>query len=120
MYNRQNNVLAPNEFTFRFLKDIFTELASLFPDAPYIHLGGDECSKLWWKQDEKTQQFMRSKNLKSETALQTYFIEYVAGIVKQLNRKAVGWHEITEGAVDTSALIMNWADDAKALQVAKK
>jgi hexosaminidase len=119
MYNRQNNVLAPNDFTFQFLKDIFKEVAQLFPST-YIHLGGDECSKLWWKQDAKSQQFIQQKGLKDEVALQTYFIEYVAGILKQMDRKAVGWHEITEGDVDTSALIMNWADDAKALSAAKK
>jgi hexosaminidase len=119
MYNRQNNVLAPNDFTFQFLKDIFKELADLFPST-YIHIGGDECSKLWWKQDAKTQQFIKQKNLKDEVALQTYFIEYVAKQLKHMNRKTVGWHEITEGEVDTSALIMNWADDAKALSAAKK
>lgn len=119
MYNRQNNVLAPNDFTFQFLKDIFKELADLFPST-YIHIGGDECSKLWWKQDPKTQAFIKQNKLKDEVALQTYFIEYVAKQLKQMNRKTVGWHEITEGDVDTSALIMNWADDAKALSAAKK
>lgn len=119
MYNRQNNVLAPNDFTFQFLKDIFKELADLFPST-YIHIGGDECSKLWWKQDAKTQTFIKQNKLKDEVALQTYFIEYVARQLKQMNRKTVGWHEITEGDVDTSALIMNWADDAKALSAAKK
>lgn len=119
MYNRQNNVLAPNDFTFQFLKDIFKELTDLFPST-YIHIGGDECSKLWWKQDAKTQAFIKQNKLKDEVALQTYFIEYVAQQLKQMNRKAVGWHEITEGDVDTSALIMNWADDAKALNAAKK
>ena len=58
--------------------------------------------------------------MKDEVALQTYFIEFVAKQLKQMNRKTVGWHEITEGDVDTSALIMNWADDAKALSAAKK
>lgn len=119
MYNRQNNVLAPNDFTFQFLKDIFKELTDLFPST-YIHIGGDECSKLWWKQDAKTQQFIKQNKLKDEVALQTYFIEYVAKQLNQMNRKTVGWHEITEGDVDTSALIMNWADDAKALSAAKK
>lgn len=120
MYNRQNNVLAPNDFTFQFLRDIFSELAALFPDAPYLHLGGDECSKIWWKQDPATQEFMRKHQLKNETALQTYFIAYTAGVIRSLGKKVVGWHEITDGAVDTGALIMNWANEAKALQLAQK
>lgn len=119
MYNRQNNVLAPNEASFQFLKDIFTELAELFPST-YIHIGGDECSMLWWKQDPNTQAFMKSKNLPSEKALETYFIEYVAKHLKQLHKKSVGWHEIAEGDLDTTTLIMNWSDDKQALAVAKK
>ncbi|MEQ1797771.1 MAG: beta-N-acetylhexosaminidase [Lacibacter sp.] len=119
MYNRQNNVLAPTDFTFRFLKSVFKELTELFPST-YIHIGGDECSRMWWKQDKKTQQFMQKNNLKDETALQTYFIEYIASYLKTLNRKAIGWHEIAEGDLDTSTLIMNWADEKQALSAAKK
>ncbi len=119
MYNRQNNVLAPNDFTFQFLKDVFKELTELFPST-YIHVGGDECSKIWWKQDPATQQFMRRNNIKNEKALETYFIEYIATYLKQLNRKAIGWHEIAEGDLDTKTLIMNWADEKQAIASAKK
>ena len=119
MYNRQNNVLAPTAFTFQFLKTVFKELTELFPST-YIHIGGDECSRMWWKQDKKTQQFMQKNHLKDETALQTYFIEYIAAYLKTLNRKAIGWHEIAEGDLDTSTLIMNWADEKQALTAAKK
>ena len=49
MYNRVNNVLAPTPATFEFLRKVFHEIADLFP-SPYIHVGGDECSKMWWKQ----------------------------------------------------------------------
>lgn len=119
MYNRQNNVLAPNPATFTFLRTIFYEIADLFP-SQYIHLGGDECSKLWWKKDESTQQFMREKGLKDEAALQTYFIEQVSGYLREKNKKVIGWHEIMEGKLDTSTIVMNWANDAKALEAAQK
>jgi hexosaminidase len=119
MYNRQNNVLAPTDFTLIFLKNIFKELCDLFPST-YIHIGGDECSRIWWKQDSLTQRFIRKKNLKNETGLQTYFIEYVAQELKKLNRKALGWHEIAADDLDTSTLIMNWADEKQALSAAKK
>ena len=119
MYNRQNNVLAPNNHTFAFLRNIFDELCKLFP-SNYIHIGGDECSRLWWKTDPKTQDFIRQNGLKDEAALQTYFSNYVAGLLKEKGRKTVGWHEIGDGDIDTSAILMNWADDAKALEIARK
>jgi hexosaminidase len=119
MYNRQNNVLAPNEETFRFLRTVFHEIADLFP-SPYIHLGGDECSKLWWKQSASTQAFMKQKGLKDEAALQTYFIEQVSGYLREKNKKVIGWHEIMEGKLDTSTIVMNWSNDAKAIEAAGK
>ena len=49
IFANQNNVLAPTDEVFSFLKDVFGELMEIFP-SPYIHLGGDECSKKWWKE----------------------------------------------------------------------
>lgn len=119
MYNRQNNVLAPNDSTFAFIQNIFRELTEIFPST-YIHIGGDECSHLWWQRDPKTQAFIRQKGLKNEAGLQTYFTNFAASWLKTLGRQTIGWHEITDGKVDTSAIIMNWADDKKALEVARK
>lgn len=119
MYNRQNNVLAPTPETFRFLRTIFHEIADLFP-SPYIHLGGDECSKLWWKKSDSTQAFMRRNGLKNEIELQTYFIEQVSKYLQEKNKKVLGWHEIMEGKLDTSTIVMNWSNDEKAIEAATK
>lgn len=119
MYNRQNNVLAPKPATFRFLETVFSELLELFP-SKYIHIGGDECSKIWWKQDTATQQFMKEHFIKNETALQTYFIEFIATYLKSKGRQAIGWHEINEGELDTSTIVMNWGGDKQAIEAATK
>jgi hexosaminidase len=119
MYNRVNNVLAPNPATFTFLHTVFHEIADLFP-SPYIHVGGDECSKMWWKQSAATQQFIKENKLKDEVALQTYFIEQVSKYLAEKKKKVIGWHEIMEGKLDTSTIVMNWANDAKAIEAAGK
>lgn len=119
MYNRQNNVLAPNPATFVFLRTIFHEIADLFPST-YIHLGGDECSKLWWKKSASTQAFMKANGLKDEIALQTYFIEQVSSYLKEKNKKVIGWHEIMQGNLAKSTIVMNWANDAKAIEATNK
>lgn len=119
MYNRQNNVLAPKPATFKFLETVFDELLDLFP-SPYIHVGGDECSKIWWKQDPNTQAFMKEKGLKNETALQTYFIEFIAKHLAKKNRQTIGWHEINEGDLDTSTIVMNWGTEKQAIEAASK
>ncbi|WP_210463028.1 beta-N-acetylhexosaminidase [Rufibacter roseolus] len=119
MYNRQNNVLAPNPETFRFLETMFQEVADLFP-SPYIHIGGDECSKIWWKASPSTQVFMKANGLKDEKELQTYFIEQVSGYLAKKNKKVIGWHEILEGDLDTTAVVMNWGGSAEGIAAAKR
>jgi hexosaminidase len=119
MYNRHNNVLAPNEKTFSFLRTVFSEIADLFP-SPYIHIGGDETSKIWWKADLKTQAFMKAYDLKDETALQTYFINQVIEDLKDKGKKVIGWDEILEGNLDSSAIIMNWRGVKVAIEAAKE
>lgn len=119
MYNRQNNVLAPKPATFKFLEKVFDEVVALFP-SPYIHVGGDECSKIWWKQDLATQAFMKQKGLKNETALQTYFIEFIANHLKSKGKQTIGWHEINEGDLDTSTIVMNWGTEKQAIEAASK
>jgi hexosaminidase len=118
MFNRHNNVLAPNEKTFAFLKSVFGEIADLFP-SPYIHVGGDECSKTWWKGDAKTQAFMKQHGLKDETELQTYFIQQVIGYLSAKGKKVIGWDEILEPGLDTSAIIMNWRGVKAAITAAE-
>jgi len=119
MYNRQNNVLAPNPETFRFLRTVFHEIAELFP-SEYIHLGGDECSRKWWKESKTTQAFMRENGLSNEVALQTYFIEQAGAYLREKNKKVIGWHEIMEGKLDSSTIVMNWSNDAKAIEAASR
>lgn len=117
-FNRYNNVLAPNEKTFAFLKTVFGEIADLFP-SPYIHVGGDECSKIWWKADPKTQIFMKEHGLKDETELQTYFIQQVIGYLNAKGKKVIGWDEILEPGLDTAAVIMNWRGVKAAITAAE-
>ncbi|MBN9295748.1 MAG: beta-N-acetylhexosaminidase [Filimonas sp.] len=119
MFNRQNNVLAPNDKTFTFLKTVFDEVADLFP-SKYIHLGGDECSKMWWKADPKTQAFIKQKNLKDEVELQTYFINQVTGYLTAKGKSVIGWDEILEGKLDSSAIIMSWRGEKGGIKAAKQ
>jgi len=119
MYNRQHNVLAPNLATFKFLETVFHEVADLFP-SPYFHLGGDECSTMWWKADSASQEFIREHDLEDEKGLQTYFIEQVAGYLADKGKTVIGWHEILQGDLDTSAIVMDWAGDKEAIAAATR
>lgn len=109
IFDRQNNVLAPSEEVFTFLKDVFNEMMDVFP-GKYIHLGGDECSKIWWRESDDTQNFIKRYQLKDEDGLQAYFVKRIAEIIKARGRQMVGWDEIMDGSLPDGAVVMSWRD----------
>lgn len=119
IYNKFNNVLAPKPEVFDFLRDVFSELCDLFP-GQYIHLGGDECAKKWWKESEESQQFMKEHGLKDEKALQSYFIHFVQQVVNAKGKTVIGWDEIMEGDVSRDCVIMNWRRPEFGVRALKK
>lgn len=114
-----NNVLSPNEKTFTFLNDVFNEVMDIFP-SPYIHVGGDECSKIWWKQSEFCKQFMKDNNLKDEHELQSYIIKKAEGFINKRGRKMMGWDEILEGGLAPNATVMSWRGEKGGIEAAKE
>ena len=107
VYEKQNNVLAPTPAVFDFLTKVYSELCDMFP-GPYIHVGGDECAKSWWKASEQVQQFMREQGLKNEKALQSYFIHHVKKVLDAKGKVLMGWDEILEGGISKECIVMNW------------
>lgn len=102
------NFCAGNEDAFKFLEDIFDELIELFPDSPYIHVGGDEVGKDAWNKCPKCQARMKSEKLKNADELQSYFITRVEKYINSKGRKIIGWDEILDGGAAPNATIMSW------------
>jgi hexosaminidase len=119
MYNRENNVLAPHEKTFEVLDNIFKEVVQLFP-YKYVHIGGDEASKKWWKKSAWVQQFIKDNNLKDEDGLQSYFITRVEKMLNAKNKTIIGWDEILEGGLAPNALVMSWRGEKGGIAAAKQ
>ena len=87
------HVMAPNEFAFRFIEDVLTEVCELFPRAPYIHIGGDEAPKAEWKKCPKCQARMAQLGLGNEEELQAYFTAQLVDFLKSRGKKAIVWNE---------------------------
>ncbi|MFI5453790.1 beta-N-acetylhexosaminidase [Pedobacter sp. UC225_61] len=119
MMNKYNNVLQPTEKTFKFLEDVLTEVMALFP-SPYIHIGGDEGSKVWWKSSSVAQQIMKDNNLKDESALQSYFIHRIEKFVNSKGKTIIGWDEILDGGLAPNAIVMSWRGEKGGIAAAKE
>lgn len=113
-----DDVFVPTENTFKFLENVLDEVMALFP-SKYIHIGGDECPKEYWKQSAFCQQFIKDNNLKDEHGLQSYFIQRIEKYLNSKGRSIIGWDEILEGGLAPNATVMSWRGEQGGIDAAK-
>ncbi|MBP9987755.1 MAG: beta-N-acetylhexosaminidase [Bacteroidales bacterium] len=98
---------AGKDNTVRFLKDVLDEICDIFP-SEYIHIGGDESPRIRWKECPDCQTRMKELGLDDESQLQSYLVREVQNHLASKGRRIIGWDEILDGGVDTTATIMSW------------
>jgi hexosaminidase len=108
-----SNPICPcNPQVLEFAKDIFSEIADLFP-SKYIHIGGDEVDKRNWEKSPVCQAFMKQNGFNSLDQIQSYFTNYMKVFFKSKGKTLIGWDEIIDGGIDSSAVVMFWRPWAK-------
>jgi hexosaminidase len=113
------DVFCPTEKTFAFLEDVLDEVMPLFP-SKYIHIGGDESPKDYWKRSEFCQQLIKEKGLKDEHGLQSYFIQRIEKYINSKGKQIIGWDEILEGGLAPNATVMSWRGEQGGIDAAKQ
>ena len=99
--------------TLQFINDVLDEVMRLFP-GEYIHIGGDESPRVRWQQCALCQQRIRDLGIKAEgkqsaeARLQGWFTTQVQNYLSQHGKRIIGWDELLDCGVDTSATIMSW------------
>ena len=121
---RQPGIMVPaldptREEVYKFLDGFLGEMAALFPDA-YMHIGGDENEGKQWDANPQIQAFMKAKGIKDNHALQAYFNQRVAQILKKYNKRMVGWDEILHPDLPNNVVIQSWRGPASLAEAAKK
>jgi hexosaminidase len=107
-YEKVDNAFCPgNDATFQFIDQVFGEVAQLFP-SEYVHIGGDECFKGFWKTCPKCQRRMADEHLANVEELQSYLVRRAEKILESKGKKLIGWDEILEGGLAPNATVMSW------------
>ncbi len=115
-----NDVFCPGkELTFEFLQNILDEVCALFPST-YVHIGGDECPKYYWKSCPECQARIKAEGLKDENELQGYFTRRIDRYMQSKGRRIIGWDEILEGGVSPTSVVQSWRGLAGAVAAAKQ
>ena len=114
-----DDIFVPSENTFKFLENVLDEVIQLFP-SKYIHIGGDEAPKTYWKESAFCQKLIKEKNLKDEHGLQSYFIQRIEKYLNSKGREIIGWDEILEGGLAPNATVMSWRGEKGGIDAAKQ
>lgn len=107
--SRTNVLCAGNDSVFVYMEKVIAELAALFPSR-FIHIGGDEVSRVYWDQCAVCRQRIRDEHLKSAEELQSYFLKRVSKIVISKGKLPIGWYENLPGGLPEEMAVMSWKD----------
>lgn len=107
-----------NEYSLTFVKNVLDEILELFP-GKYVHLGGDEAIKDQWQASPAVQAQIKALGLTNEDELQNWFMQQLGEYLAERNRIMVGWDEILDAAVPSTATVMSWRGIQGAITAAR-
>lgn len=116
---------AGNPETLTFIKEVLGEIVDIFPSR-YIHIGGDECPKVRWKECPKCQARMDELGFKAdgkrqrEEQMQAYIMQQAEAFLASKGRKVIGWDEILEGGLGPDVTIHSWRGIEGAVEAARQ
>ena len=117
---RKNVWCAGREANFEMLDDIIRETTALFPFG-YIHIGGDEVNHKYWETCSRCQALAERKGFENMGNIQSYFIQRMQKILKNYDRKLIGWNDILDdGSLGEDAAIMSWVSAEPGFLAAKQ
>ena len=105
--------------TYKFLDNLFGEMAKLFPDE-YFHIGGDENNGRDWNANKSIQAFMKKHNIATDADLQTYFNKKILKILTKHHKKMIGWDEILQPGMPKNIVIQSWRGQKALFAAARK
>ena len=115
---------AGNDSTYAFIDDVLGEIADLFP-SELIHVGGDECPKVRWRECPKCQAKIAELGLKTddhytkEAKLQSYVMAHASDFLASKGKRIIGWDEILEGGAAPGSVIMSWRGEKGGIEASK-
>lgn len=97
-------ILPINETSLQGMRELFTELCQLFPESPYIHIGGDEAAVEKWMDNKQDYPYYRTLGVDPETdapetvqqRIYAHFVNEMATAVFAAGKQPIAWEGFRE------------------------
>lgn len=96
-----------NDDAIRFMENVVDYVCKIFP-GDVVHIGGDECPMVRWKDCPKCRARIAAENLGDENGLQPWVTRRFVKFLEDRGKRALGWDEYLLGDVPKSAIGMSW------------
>ena len=107
------------EGTYTFIKEVMTEIGTLFP-GKYVHIGGAESPQIRWEKCPDCQLRIRRDTLDLTTGLHNYFVKRVSNILDSLGKISVTWNLLPKDTSSSKGVVISWQNGEEANAVARK
>ncbi|GAA4204827.1 beta-N-acetylhexosaminidase [Microbispora amethystogenes] len=112
-------ILSPLPATVDFLLTVFGEIAGALGEAPYFHIGGDECVLDDWAASAEISAHRASLGLESAGDLHAWFLRRLADALAERGSRAVVWDEaFVSGGLRPDTIVMPWRGEHVARRAA--
>lgn len=107
----RNVVCAGKPETFEGVKTLLNEMIELFPESPYVHIGGDEANIKAWTYCTHCKAYMKEHGISDEYELYSEFVGKVARYVLDMGRTPIVWEGFPKkgvGRIPKETVVIAW------------
>lgn len=109
---RQDNLLCIGKpGVMENIRRILQEIADMFPESRYIHIGGDEADIKRWNDCVDCRRYMEENGIDGVRALYTHCIKLISDMVLEMGRTPIVWEgfpkEGTE-SISRDVVVITW------------
>lgn len=117
-YNESGDLIPPkalvcagSDRAVEGVKTLLREICELFPEAPYVHIGGDEASIYLWNQCADCREYMKKNGIEDVYGLYSDYVGRIASYVLSLGKTPIVWEGFPEKGhekIPRETIVISW------------
>ena len=99
LFSVSSLICAGSEKSMDGIRTLMTEMCDLFPDSPYIHIGGDEANITGWSCCEHCIDYMKKKGIRDVHEMYSEFVGRMARLALDMGRTPIVWEGFPKNGI---------------------